>query len=210
MRYRGFYIDECDIDDVIRQDGAKEVECDGIVFTIYADCDYEYEIDNFIGAFGFEIEENQESIENFVRLYIDSAYDEYKKIQFKYILDNDYNNYKYDVRTSDDYSDVWEYANEVASIQEIYKSLKNSKDIPIEQMEYIISLHRPLETIYYKLELNKNQFVEDVKTALKSVISNKDCTFGYVIDYESSDENVIDRETDGQNFEMNGSGMDMQ
>ena len=50
MRYRGLYIDECDIGDVIRQDGAKEVECDGLVFTIYADCDYEYEIDNFIGA----------------------------------------------------------------------------------------------------------------------------------------------------------------
>ena len=34
MRYRGLYIDECDIGDVIRQDGAKEVECDWLVFTI--------------------------------------------------------------------------------------------------------------------------------------------------------------------------------
>lgn len=209
MRYRGLYIDECDIGDVIRQDGAKEVECDGLVFTIYADCDYEYEIDNFIGAFGFEIEENQESIEDFVKSYIDSGYEQYKKMQFDLILKRDYNSYKYDVHNCDDFSDVWEKAKEVASIQSIYESLKDSKDIPIEQMEYIISLNRPLENMYYRLEPNENQFAEDVKTAIKSVVSNEDCTFGNMIDFESRDENVLDKSSDVQTPEMNSGGMDM-
>ena len=130
-------------------------------------------------------------------------------MQFDLILKRDYNSYKYDVHNCDDFSDVWEKAKEVASIQSMYESLKNINDIPIEQMEYIISLNRPLENLYYRLEPNENQFAEDVKTAIKSVVLNEDCTFGYMIDFESRDENVLDKSSDVQTPEMNSGGMDM-
>lgn len=208
MRYRGFYIDECEMSGVVREDGEKEVECDGIMFTIYADSDYSYEIDNFIGGYGFEIDQNQESIEDFVRSYIDSEYVEYKEMQFRLILEKDYNSYKYDVLNSDYFSDAWETADEIASIQRIYEYLKDSNDIPIEDMEYIISLNRPLENLSCRLKLNEKQFAEDVNLAVKSMISNQDCSYGYATDYESSDEIVIDKVADGQTPEMDG-GMDM-
>lgn len=209
MRYRGLYIDECETDGIIRENEGEEIECNGSLFIIYADCDYEYEIDRFVGAYGFEIGYDQESADNFVREYVDSCYEYCKKMQFAYILEKDYNSYKYDVHNCDDFSDVWEKAKEVASIQSIYESLKDSKDIPIEQMEYIISLNRPLENLYYRLEPNENQFAEDVKTAIKSVVSNEDCTFGYMIDFESRDENVLDKSSDMRTPEMNSGGMDM-
>ena len=82
MKYRGFYIDETKTTNVLRPTETGSEKCDGIWFRLYADSDYGIQIDDFIGAYGHEIENSEESVEQFVKGYIDQYYAEYKKQQF--------------------------------------------------------------------------------------------------------------------------------
>ena len=70
MKYRGFYIDETETTDVLRPTETGSEKCDGIWFRLYADSDYGIQIDDFIGAYGHEIENSEESVEQFVKGYI--------------------------------------------------------------------------------------------------------------------------------------------
>ena len=55
MKYEGIYIDETDMSEVLRETETGDVLCKGICFSLFADHDYQIKMDDFIGAFGFEI-----------------------------------------------------------------------------------------------------------------------------------------------------------
>lgn len=191
MKYRGFYIDETEMNDILRENDSGDVRCDGICFGVFADNDYQIKIDDFIGAYGFEIEDNDESIENFLKWYIDGNYEEYKEKQFKALLEADYKAFVYDVKQFDEDYDIIDNAEQIADMKRAYENLSSIKSIPLETMEYIVTLRRPLETICDCFIPDTNQFVKEFTQCINEVASEKRCNYGMLEEYEQLDEDDI-------------------
>lgn len=192
MKYRGFYIDETETTDVLRPTETGSEKCDGIWFRLYADSDYGIQIDDFIGAYGHEIENSEESVEQFVKTYIDQYYAEYKEQQFRLLLEKDYKDYVYDVKQFDEDFDIVEDAEEIANMKRAYECLKNFKGITLEEMEYLVTLRRPLETVCNYFSYDKEQFAKEFTECIKMVAQDQKNNYGLVEEYEDRDEKVID------------------
>ena len=192
MKYRGFYIDETETTDVLRPTETGSEKCDGIWFRLYADSDYGIQIDDFIGAYGHEIENSEESVEQFVKTYIDQYYAEYKEQQFRLLLEKDYKDYVYDVKQFDEDFDIVEDAEEIANMKRAYECLKDFKGITLEEMEYLVTLRRPLETVCNYFSYDKEQFAKEFTECIKMVAKDQKNNYGLVEEYEDRDEMVID------------------
>jgi len=192
MKYRGFYIDETETTDVLRPTETGSEKCDGIWFRLYADSDYGIQIDDFIGAYGHEIENSEESVEQFVKTYIDQYYAEYKEQQFRLLLEKDYKDYVYDVKQFDEDFDIVEDAEEIANMKRAYECLKDFKGITLEEMEYLVTLRRPLETVCNYFSYDKEQFAKEFTECIKMVAQDQKNNYGLVKEYEDRDEKVID------------------
>lgn len=192
MKYRGFYIDETETTDVLRPTETGSEKCDGIWFRLYADSDYGIQIDDFIGAYGHEIENSEESVEQFVKTYIDQYYAEYKEQQFRLLLEKDYKDYVYDVKQFDEDFDIVEDAEEIANMKRAYECLKDFKGITLEEMEYLVTLRRPLETVCNYFSYDKEQFAKEFTECIKMVAQDQKNNYGLVGEYEDRDEKVID------------------
>ena len=192
MKYRGFYIDETETTDVLRPTETGSEKCDGIWFRLYADSDYGIQIDDFIGAYGHEIENSEESVEQFVKTYIDQYYAEYKEQQFRLLLEKDYKDYVYDVKQFDEDFDIVEDAEEIANMKRAYECLKDFKGITLEEMEYLVTLRRPLETVCNYFSYDKEQFAKEFTECIKMVAQEQKNNYGLVEEYEDHDEKVID------------------
>ena len=192
MKYRGFYIDETETTDVLRPTETGSEKCDGIWFRLYADSDYGIQIDDFIGAYGHEIENSEESVEQFVKTYIDQYYAEYKEQQFRLLLEKDYKDYVYDVKQFDEDFDIVEDAEEIANMKRAYECLKDFKGITLEEMEYLVTLKRPLETVCNYFSYDKEQFAKEFTECIKMVAQDQKNNYGLVEEYEDRDEKVID------------------
>lgn len=192
MKYRGFYIDETETTDVLRPTETGSEKCDGIWFRLYADSDYGIQIDDFIGAYGHEIENSEESVEQFVKTYIDQYYAEYKEQQFRLLLEKDYKDYVYDVKQFDEDFDIVEDAEEIANMKRAYECLKDFKGITLEEMEYLVTLRRPLETVCNYFSYDKEQFAKEFTECIKMVAQDQKNNYGLVEEYEDRDEMVID------------------
>ena len=192
MKYRGFYIDETETTDVLRPTETGSEKCDGIWFRLYADSDYGIQIDDFIGAYGHEIENSEESVEQFVKTYIDQYYAEYKEQQFRLLLEKDYKDYVYDVKQFDEDFDIVEDAEEIANMKRAYECLKDFKGITLEEMEYLVTLRRPLETVCNYFSYDKEQFAKEFTECIKMVTQDQKNNYGLVGEYEDRDEKVID------------------
>lgn len=192
MKYRGFYIDETETTDVLRPTETGSEKCDGIWFRLYADSDYGIQIDDFIGAYGHEIENSEESVEQFVKTYIDQYYAEYKEQQFRLLLEKDYKDYVYDVKQFDEDFDIVEDAEEIANMKRAYECLKDFKGITLEEMEYLVTLRRPLETVCNYFSYDKEQFAKEFTECIKMVAQDQKNNYGLVEEYEDRDEKVID------------------
>ena len=192
MKYRGFYIDETETTDVLRPTETGSEKCDGIWFRLYADSDYGIQIDDFIGAYGHEIENSEESVEQFVKTYIDQYYAEYKEQQFRLLLEKDYKAYVYDVKQFDEDFDIVEDAEEIANMKRAYECLKDFKGITLEEMEYLVTLRRPLETVCNYFSYDKEQFAKEFTECIKMVAQDQKNNYGLVEEYEDRDEKVID------------------
>ena len=81
MKYKGLYISQSEDKGVLREVDGVEKECEGLYFMVYADKDYGYEIGGFVGAFGIDMENSEEGIQEFVKSEIDTYLEEYKKQQ---------------------------------------------------------------------------------------------------------------------------------
>lgn len=192
MKYRGFYTDETETTDVLRPTETGSKKCDGIWFRLYADSDYGIQIDDFIGAYGHEIENSEESAEQFVKTYIDQYYAEYKEQQFRLLLEKDYKDYVYDVKQFNEDFDIVEDAEEIANMKRAYECLKNFKGITLEEMEYLVTLRRPLETVCNYFLYDKEQFAKEFTECIKMVAQDQKNNYGFVEEYEDRDEKVID------------------
>ena len=192
MKYRGFYIDETETTDVLRPTETGSERCNGIWFQLYADPDYSIQIDDFIGAYGYEIEDSEESAEQFVKTYIDKYYAEYKEQQFRLLLEKDYKDYVYDVKQFDEDFDIVEDAEEIANMKRAYECLKEFKGITLEEMEHLVSIRRPLETVCNYFSYDKEQFAKEFTECIKMVAQDQKNNYGLVEEYEDREEKVID------------------
>ena len=192
MKHKGIYIDETDMREVLRETDTGNVICKGICFSLFADHDYQIKMDDFIGAYGFEIEDNEESIEKFVKRYIDENYEEYKEKQFKALLEADYKAFVYDVKDFHKDYDIIENAEQIADMKRAFENLCSLKDVPLEVMEYIVTLRRPLETVCNYFSYDKEQFAKEFTECIKMVAQDQKNNYGLVEEYEDRDEKVID------------------
>lgn len=192
MKYRGLYIDKVETDGVRRFDGQTTVECEGIWFHLYADSNYSIELDDFIVAYGFDLEKSEESIGKFLTTYIDRYYAEYKEQQFHALLKKDYNDYVYDVKQFSEDFDIIKDAEMIANMKMAYKMIKNFKGITLDEMEYIVTLKRPLETICDYFVRDKNQFAKEFSGCIKKVAAEQICNYGLTEDDDSYDEKLLE------------------
>ena len=191
MKYRGFYIDETETTDVLRPTETGSEKCDGIWFRLYADSDYGIQIDDFIGAYGHEIENSEESVEQFVKGYIDQYYAEYKKQQFRLLLEKDYKDFVYDVKQFSEDFDIIDDAEQIANMKKAYENIKNLDSVSLEDMEYLVTIRRPLETICNSFSADDNQFVKEFSECIKEVAQEKRCNYGMIEEYENAEEKDI-------------------
>lgn len=192
MKYRGLYITGEETNDVPRFNDKGSVICDGIWFRIYADSGYQIEMDDFKAAYGFDMERSEESVEKFLAEHIDKFYPEYKEQQFRLLLEKDYKDYVYDVKQFDEDFDIAEDAEEIANMKRAYECLKDFKGITLEEMEYLVTLRRPLETVCNYFLYDKEQFAKEFTECIKMVAQDQKNNYGLVEEYEDRDEKVID------------------
>ena len=191
MKYRGFYIDETETTDVLRPTETGSEKSDGIWFRVYADSDYGIQIDDFIGAYGHEIENSEESVEQFVKGYIDQYYAEYKKQQFRLLLEKDYKDFVYDVKQFSEDFDIIDDAEQIANMKKAYENIKNFDSVSLEDMEYLVTIRRPLETVCNSFSADDNQFVKEFSECIKEVAQEKRCNYGMIDEYENAEEKDI-------------------
>lgn len=199
MKYRGLYIDITGIDGVLRETETGDVFCKGICFGVFADHEYQIKIDDFIGAYGFEIEENEESEARFLKRHIDGNYEGYKEKQFKALLEADYKAFVYDVKDFHKDYDIIDNAEQIADMKRAYENLSSLKDVPLEVMEYIVTLRRPLETICDYFIPDTSQFVKELTECINEVANEKRCNYGLLEEYEQLDEkDIADNELENE------------
>ncbi len=202
MKYRGFYIDETKTTNVLRPTETGSEKCDGIWFRLYADSDYGIQIDDFIGAYGHEIENSEESVEQFVKGYIDQYYAEYKKQQFLLLLEKDYKDFVYDVKQFSEDFDIIDDAEQIANMKKAYENIKNFDSVSLEDMEYLVTIRRPLETICNSFSADDNQFVKEFSECIKEVAQEKRCNYGMIDEYENAEEKDITEDEPTESAEM--------
>ena len=205
MTYRGFYIDETEAEDVLRPTETGSERCEGIRFGLFADYGYSIPLDDFIGAYGHEIDNSEESREQFVKSYIDRYYAEYKEQQFYALLKKDYEEYIFDVKDFEEDFDIVEDAEMIANMKRAYECIKDFKGITLEEMEYLVTVRRPLESVCDQFVLDKQKFIEDFSKCIKQAVKDEVGSYGKIEDCEDTDEKILDDIEPDQN-----TGMTMQ
>ena len=85
MKYRNFHFTTCQDTGIERINKEGEtVLCNGYYFQIFADENYENQIDDFCGAVGFELPDmSQECADQFAMEMIDTQYKEYSRAKYE-------------------------------------------------------------------------------------------------------------------------------
>ena len=71
MKYKGLYISRCDDSGIEREINGVVSPCKGYFFQVYANPDYSCELDNFCGAFGIDMENDEISISGYIKSCVD-------------------------------------------------------------------------------------------------------------------------------------------
>lgn len=205
MKYRDFYIDETEMLDVLRKSAGEKVHCDGICFQIYADHDYEIQIGEFTGAYGFEIDESRESVLQFVKEHIDENIELYRTKQFYALIEKDFKDFDYDIHQYPEEYDVLESAEKISNMNKAHEYLMKYKSVNLDDMHYIVTLKRPLETICDYFSQDENQFVKEFCETISQVAKDKNNVYGYVNEDEGEEE-ILDID-ESENEQENGMAM---
>ena len=85
MKYRNFHFTTCQDTGIERINKEGEtVLCNGYYFQIFADENYENQIDDFCGAVGFELPDmSQECADQFAMEMIDTQFKEYSRAKYE-------------------------------------------------------------------------------------------------------------------------------
>ena len=173
MKYKGLFISQCDDSDILREvDGIKK-QCEGIYFQIYADQDYSYEIDNFTGVFGVDIENSEESIKDFVKDVVDFNLEEYKNRQLYDLIDKEYNRFMNDVCQFGKDFDIIRDAEKIAGMKLIHDYLTQEKPLDSETVDYLLNIVRPLETICDYFQADKTSIYESINSSARKLFDEQ-------------------------------------
>ncbi len=173
MKYKGLYISQCDDKGVLREVDGVEKECEGLYFMVYADKDYIYEIGNFVGAFGIDMENSDEGIEEFVKGEIDTYLKEFKKQQLYALINKEYHNFIDDVRQFDKDFDIIRDAEKIANMKFVHDYLTIEKPLDSETVDYLLNIVRPLETICDYFQPDRTVFYESVNSAARKLFDEQ-------------------------------------
>lgn len=173
MKYKGLFISECSDKGILREVDGVEKECEGIYFQVYADRDYSYEIGNFVGAYGFEFENSDESQEQFVKDEIDLYLEEYKNRQIYALIDREYNSFVYDVRQFDKDFDIIRDAEKIATMKFAHDYLTQETPLDSETIDYLLNIVRPLETICDYLQADRTTFYEAINCTARKLFDEQ-------------------------------------
>lgn len=195
MKYKGLFISECDDKGVLREVDGVEKACDGIYFQVYADRDYSYEIGNFVGAFGFDLENSYEGKKQFVKDEIDLYLEEYKNRQIYALIDKEYNSFTYDVRQFDKDFDIIRDAEKIATMKLVHGYLTKQKPLDSETVDYLLNIVRPLETICDHLQLEKTAYYETINCTARKLLDEQ------IDEYTADDTCDFDSEDDEEELE---------
>lgn len=195
MKYRDFYIDETEMSDVLRKTAGEKIHCKGICFQIYADHDYEIQIGEFTGAYGYEIDESRESVLQFVRKHIDENMELYRTKQFYSLIEKDFKDFDYDIHQYPEEYDVLESAEKISNMNKAYMFLMKYKPVNVDDMHRIVTLKRPLETICAYFSQDETEFVKEFCETISHVAKDNDNIYGYVSDDEGEEE-ILDADAD--------------
>lgn len=202
MKYKDFYINETMVSDVQRKSSGKKVHCDGICFRIHADYDYEIQIGEFAGAYGFEIDDSRESVLQFVRKHIDENIESYRTKQFYALIKKNFENFCYDVRQYPEEYDVLESAEKISNMKKAYECLMEYKYVNPADMHYMVTLKRPLETICEHFSQDKMLFVKEFCKTISRLARYKIDFYGYVDEGEGEKEILDVEENEAQHMAM--------
>lgn len=195
MKYKGLYISQCDDKGVLREVDGIEKECEGLYFMVYADKDYTYEIGNFVGAFGIDMENSDEGIEEFVKGEIDLYLEEYKKQQIYALFNKEYHNFIDDVRQFDKDFDIIRDAEKIANMKFVHDYLTIEKPLDSETVDYLLNIVRPLETICDYLKFDRTVFYEAVDSTARKLFDEQ------IEMFVEDDAYDFDREDDEEELE---------
>ena len=108
------------------------------------------------------------------------------------MLKKDYRDYVYDVKQFDEDFDIIEDSEEIANMKMAYESIKNFEGITLEEMEYIVTLKRPLETICNYFALDKSKFATEFCKCIKEVAKDQKNNYGLTEEEENGDEKILE------------------
>lgn len=194
MKYKGLFISQCDDKGVLREVDGIEKQCEGIYFQIYADEDYSYEIGDFVGAIGFEFENSEESIKQFVKDELDLYLETYKNRQLYALIDREYDNFMYDVQHFCKDFDIIRDAEKIANMKAIHDYLTREKPLDSETVDYLLNIVRPLETICDYFQFDRTAFYENVICIARKLFDEQ------IEEY--ADENSYDFESEDDEEEL--------
>lgn len=195
MKYKGLFISQCEDNGVLREVDGVEKQCEGIYFQVYADKDYGYEIGSFVGAFGIDIENSDEGIEQFVKDEIDLNLEAYKNEQIYALIDREYNSFVDDVRQFDKDFDIIRDAEKIANMKMTHEYLTQQKPLDSEMVDYLLNIVRPLETICDHFQINEIAFYESVDFSINKIVDEQ------IDEYDEDDSYDFDSEDDEEELE---------
>ena len=195
MKYKGLYISQCDDKGVLREVDGVEKEYEGIYFLVYADKDYTYEIGNFVGAFGIDMENSEEGIEEYVKGEIDLYLEEFKKQQLYALINKEYHNFIDDVRQFDKDFDIIRDAEKIANMKFVHDYLTIEKPLDSETVDYLLNIVRPLETICDYLQADRTVFYEAINCTARKLFDEQ------IEKYVKDDSYDFDNEDDEEELE---------
>lgn len=173
MKYKGLFISQCDDKGVLREVDGIEKECEGLYFMVYADKDYTYEIGNFVGAFGIDMENSDGGVEEFVKGEIDLYLEEFKKQQLYALINKEYHSFIDDVRQFDKDFDIIRDAEKIANMKFVHDYLTIEKPLDSETVDYLLNIVRPLETICDYLQPDRTVFYEAVDCTARKLFDEQ-------------------------------------
>lgn len=195
MKYKGLFISQCEDNGVLREVDGVEKQCEGLYFQVYADKDYGYEIGSFVGAFGIDIENSDEGIEQFVKDEIDLNLEAYKNEQIYVLIDREYNSFVDDVRQFDKDFDIIRDAEKIANMKMTHEYLTQQKPLDSETVDYLLNIVRPLETICDHFQINEIAFYESVDFSINKIVDEQ------IDEYDEDDSYDFESEDDEEELE---------
>ena len=173
MKYKGLYISQSEDKGVLREVDGVEKECEGLYFMVYADKDYGYEIGGFVGAFGIDMENSEEGIQEFVKSEIDTYLEEYKKQQLYALINREYHSFISDVRHFYRDFDIIRDAEKIANMKFVHDYLTIEKPLDSKTVDYLLNIVRPLETICDYFQPDRTAFYEAVDCTARKLFDEQ-------------------------------------